>query len=73
MIKDKYREETKKEPYCEEYSNTYGSYRDDYVHWLERRIEKNKNQLHKFARYLENEWGCSEISPEVIEEYLNQI
>jgi hypothetical protein len=41
MIKDKYREETKKEPYCKDYSNPHGSYNDDYVHWLERQVKNN--------------------------------
>lgn len=40
MLHEIYLKETKEDVYSPEYSAPCGSYNDDYVHWLERKIEQ---------------------------------
>lgn len=52
LVKDKYREETNEDCYCEQWQVEGGSYKDEYVLWLEQQLV-NKLNLHNVRQQSE--------------------
>ena len=79
LVKDKYREETNEDCYCEEWQVKGGSFNDKYVLWLEQQIVialnlpvvTQRSELLLFAEYSECD-KTSETTDECVDNYLAQ-